>query len=171
MSARLKALRTLLKVRERQAASLQQAHDTARRELDAHREQLALAIDQEHAERAAEVRGHAALDALTRGAFTPHALRALDFRIEELKAAAQRALCQTRDGEASVARALARVDEAAAVMRLNDRRIERFREQLATLVREREEALEEQAEEETQETSTARYAARLRATAEEAANG
>ena len=62
-STRLKALKTLVRVRERQAAALQRAHDEARAQLASGREQLAAALEEEGARQAAEAAAHAELDA------------------------------------------------------------------------------------------------------------
>ncbi len=168
---RLKALKTLVRVRERQGAALARAHDDARSQLAGLREQLAEALAEESARHAAEEAAHAELDTLTRAPFTPDALRTLEFRIEERKAAAAQAQRRAREGAAAVARQEVAVAEAAQAVRVNERRIEGFREQIDTLVREREAAQEELAEEETEEAATARFVARLRAAAAEASHG
>ena len=165
-STRLKALRTLVRVRERQAAALQRTHAQATGQLAGGRELLEAALGEQASSHAAEAAARVELDALTRAPFTPEALRALDFRIEERQAAVQQALRQVRDREAAVLRLEAAVAEAAAAVRLNERRIEGFREQVERLLQEREAAQEELAEEETEEASTARFVARLRAAAE-----
>ena len=167
-NTRLKALKTLVRVRERQAAALERAHDDARAQLASCRDQLAAALEEEGARRAAEDAAHAELDTLTRAPFTPDALRTLEFRIEERKAAAAQAAQRARASEAAVERQEIAVGEAAQAVRLNERRIEGFREQVEILVREREAAQEELAEEETEEASTARFVARVRAAAAEA---
>ena len=164
-STRLKALKTLVRVRERQAAALQRAHDESRAQLASCHEQLAAALEEEGLRQAAETAAHGELDTLTRAPFTPDALRALEFRIEERKAAAVQAARRARDGEAAVQRQEAAVVEAATAVRLNERRIEGFRGQIEQLLREREAAQEELAEEETEEAATARFVARVRAAA------
>ena len=171
MSTRLKALRTLVRTRERQAAALKAALDQARGEHAIGQQRLAQAIEHERACTAAEAAGHADMDRLTRAAFTPEAQRAMAFRIEDLKAAAAQAARAVGDTREAVARLALGVEAAQAAVRRNEQRIEGFREQIEALQREREAALEEQAEEETEEASTARFVARTRAAAAEASHG
>ena len=170
-SIRQKALRTLVRVRERQAEALQKTLEQAQEEVAIGQQRVVEAVEHERACVAAEAAGRAELDALTQSPFTPQALRALGFRIDDLKAATAQAGKGVTLGREAVARLGLAVDTAQAAVRRNEQRIESFREEVAKIEREREATQEELAEEETEEASTARFVARKRESALEAPNG
>lgn len=171
MSAPVRALRTLVKVRKRQGERLEADLQAARRQLAECEDARKAAEGELAACRADEASARDERDALQNGAFTPHAMRALDFRIEDLKGATAQAEKQLAERHKAIDRQAAVVQGAQAALRRNDQRIEGFEQRIATILREREAAQEELAEEETEEAGTARFVARQRAQRQEAANG
>ena len=171
MNPQLKSLRLLVRVRKREGERLEAALGQARRDL-AQREREAIEAQDDHAACGTDIaRSHADLDAMMSAAFTPAAVRAHGFRVEDLKAAEARTLRNlVRGRQAAQQQALA-VDAAQAARRRNDQRIARFQERIDDLLRAREAAEEERAEEETEEASIARHVARTRAAREAAGHG
>jgi predicted nucleic acid-binding Zn-ribbon protein len=170
-AAPVKALRTLVKVRKRQGERLEADVQAARRQLAELEEARRAAEGELAACRADEAAARDERDALQNGAFTPHAMRALDFRIDDLKGATAQAEKALADSHKHVERQAAVVKTAQAAVRRNDQRIEGFEQRIATILRERDAAIEELAEEETEETGAARFVARQRAQRQEAAHG
>jgi len=171
VSAPVKALRTLVKVRKRQGERLA-AELTAAREALAGCEREREAAEGELAAcRADEANARDERDTLLRSSFTPHAVRALDFRIDDLKAATAQAEKTLAERRKAIERQAAVVLAAQAAVRRNDQRIEGFEERIAAILRARDAAQEELAEEETEETGAARFVARQREAREERAHG
>jgi predicted nucleic acid-binding Zn-ribbon protein len=115
---------------------------------------------------AAETTARGERDAMLNAAFTPAALRALDFRIDDLHAGSAQAEREVAERRAVVAKQSSAVAAAQAAIRRNEQRIQGFEDHVAMLLQEREAAIEEAAEEETEETSTARFVKRQRAARE-----
>lgn len=171
MSAPVKALRTLVKVRKRQGERLEAELVAARKQLAECEEARVTAEGELAACQADERAARDERDLLLRGAFTPHAVRALDFRIDDAKAATAQAERTLAERHKATERQQAVVHAAQAAVRRNDQRIESFEARIAAVLREREAAQEELAEEETEETGAARFVARQRAARQEAAHG
>ena len=170
-AAPVKALRTLVKVRKRQGERLEAEVQAARKQLAELEEARRTAEGELAACRQDERNARDERDALLRTSFTPYAVRAADFRIEDLKSATAQAEKALADSHKHVDRQAAVVKTAQAAVRRNDQRIEGFEQRIATILREREAAQEELAEEETEETGAARFVARQRAQRQEAAHG
>jgi len=162
-NSRLKALRTLVRVRERQGEVLAQAAQAAREQLSQAHEALEAANAQVRECEDAQAAGAGELDALTSAPFTTDALRALGFRLEDLKAAVVKAVQGVKNAQETVTRQEQAVAQACAAVRRNDQRLEGLRDQIDKVLQERLEHEEEQAEEESEEASTARFVARVRA--------
>jgi hypothetical protein len=168
MKTRLKSLRLLVGVRRREGERLESALAQARREL-AQREQEVADAQGEHAACTADTgQAHADLDAMMNGAFTPAAVRAHGFRVEDLKAAEARALRELGQRRLAAEQQAAAVGSAQAARRRNDQRVASFQERIDDLLRAHDAAQEERAEEETEEASIARHVARSRAAREAA---
>lgn len=171
MNTQLKSLRLLVRVRQREGERLEAALAQARRDL-AQREQEALEAQDDHAACGADIeRAHADLDAMMSVAFTPAAVRAHGFRVEDLKAAEARALRELAQRRQAAQQQAAAVGSAQAARRRNDQRIASFQERIDDLLRARDAAQEERAEEETEEASIARHVARTRAAREAVDHG
>lgn len=170
-AAPVKALRTLVKVRKRQGERLEAEVQAARKQLAELEEARQAAEGELAACRADEVTARDERDALLRTSFTPYAVRAADYRIEDLKGATAQAEKALADSHKHVERQAAVVKTAQAAVRRNDQRIESFEQRIATILRERDAAIEELAEEETEEAGAARFVARQRAQCQEAAHG
>lgn len=170
MKAQLKSLRLLVGVRKREGDRLEAALAQARRDL-AQREEDVARAQADLAARAADiVRADADFDAMQRTAFTPAAVRAHGFRVEDLQAAEARAVREVAErGKARELQAQA-LASARQAKRRNDQRIESFQSRIDELLREHDAAQEERAEEETEEASIARHVARTGA-AREAVHG
>jgi flagellar biosynthesis chaperone FliJ len=85
MKDRVKALRTLLRIRERRGEALERELAQARERLAKAEEEVAAAVESEAACAVAQREGAARLDACTRSAFTPDAMRSLDLSLDDLK--------------------------------------------------------------------------------------
>ncbi len=170
MKAQLKSLRLLVGVRRREGERLEAAVAQARRDL-AQREEDVARAQADLAARGADIaQADADFDAMQRTAFTPAAVRAHGFRVEDLQAAQARAARElTERGKARELQAQA-LASAQQAKRRNDQRIESFQTRIDDLLRQREAAQEERAEEETEEAAIARHVARTRAS-REAAHG
>jgi chromosome segregation ATPase len=170
MSAQIKALRSLVALRRRQGERLATALTQARRQL-AECEAREHAAQEDHAECVVnEAHANDDMDALMRKTFTPTALRALGFRIDDLKSATAMAHRKIAEQGQAVERQAQVVGAAQQAVSRNDQRISGFQEHLDHLLRLRDEAEQEREEEEVNETSTTRFVARQRV-AKEAANG
>jgi hypothetical protein len=167
MSAgQIKALRTLVKVRQRQGQRLEEALAGARRAL-AERDAEVEAATGELADRvAAEEAAIARRARLVDTAFTTDALRTFELLLDdacEQRTQAERGLAQRHQ---AAQRQAAAVAAAQVELRRNQERIERFEAQVETLLRKRDAAVEEAAEEETEEGAAARFVKRQRAARE-----
>ncbi len=171
MSSRLTAVRALAKIRERRGEPLMRALEQARAQLATRKDQLASATDHDRACAADEAAGHARLDALTSGVFTPDALIVMGMRLDDLKAVAQQASRGVNEAREAVERQQQAVESAHGLVRRHEQRLEAMREQVARLEREQAALMEEQADEEAEEASTARYVARTRAARAEVSHG
>lgn len=162
MSSVVKSLRALVSARKRQGARLEEALAEQRRQLAQRQAEAedSLALRDERVTH--ERQAHEDRDRLLGGPFTPAALKALDFTIQDLaaqSAQAEQALVRARSAVAQQEHAILAVQ---ADIRRNDQRVEGFNDRIAQLLREREQAIEEQAEEEAEETAAARFSARQR---------
>lgn len=166
MNNRLRSLRTIVRVRERQQTRLEEAL-SAQRALLAQRQ--AECDDADTHRRHCELRETGAAKqrrALLGGQFVAQQLMAMDLCLKSLAAVtaqAAQALAKSRQ-------ALDKQDDAVRAaqreVQRNDQRIESFKERIAALLREREYAAEEAVDEETGEAFTARLMARRRAAQE-----
>jgi hypothetical protein len=158
----VKSLRTLVGARRRQGQRLEEALAEQRRCLA---QRQAEAEDARARRDDGRSREQAARDERSRmmnQAFTPAALKALDFAIQDLAAQSAKAGQALVQAQAVVAQQQQAVVSVQAEIRRNDQRIESFDARIAQLLREREQAAEELAEEETEETGAARFSARQR---------
>jgi hypothetical protein len=171
MTDRVKALRTLLRIRERRGQAIERELVQAHARLAKAEQEVADAVESEATCASVQAGGEARLDACTRTAFTPDALRALDLRLADLKAATTQAGRALHERRTSSERARAPVEAARAALQRHEQRLQSLREQLARALREREAMQEEQAEEEAEEAAAGRHAARSRSTRAEAAHG
>lgn len=168
MTAQLKALRLLVRVRRREGERLEASLAQARRDL-AHRHQEAAQAADDCTRCTVDLaRTDEDLSRMMSGAFTPAAVRAHGFRVDDLKAAEQRAQRELRQRQLAVEQAIPVVQAAQAAKRRNDQRIARFQERIDDVLRAREAEQEERAEEEIEEAAIARHVARTRAAREAA---
>ena len=166
MNAPLKALRLLVSVRRREGERLEAAVAQARRELARRDEEVATAQADRAARAADIVQADADFDALQRTAFTPAAVRAHGFRQEDLQAAEARAARAVAERVKARELQVQALGAAQVAKRRNDQRIASFQARIDDLLLARATALEELAEEETEEASVARHVARTRAARE-----
>jgi chromosome segregation ATPase len=171
MKDRVKALRTLLRIRERRGEALERELAQARERLAKAEEEVAAAVESEAACAVAQREGEARLDACTRSAFTPDAMRSLDLSLDDLKSQTVQAGKALQERRAASQRARPPVNVARAALERHERRLKDLREQIAKALREREALQEEQAEEEAEEAAAGRYAARSRNARAEASHG
>jgi len=171
VKTQLKSLRLLVRVRKREGERLEAALAQARRDL-AQRQQEVLEAQDDHVARGADIdRAHADLDAMMNATFTPAAVRAHGFRVEDLKAAEARALRELGQRRQAAQQQATALGTAQAAKRRNDQRIASFQDRIDELLRANDAAQEERAEEETEEASIARHVARTRALREAVRHG
>jgi len=163
MTDKLRALRTLLRIRERRGEALERELAQAQERLAKAEDDVAAAVEAEAACASAQLEGEARLDACTRSAFTPDALRSLDLRLAELKAQAAQAGRTVQERRSAAQRARPPLNAARAALQRHEQRLKDLREQVAQALRERDALQEEQAEEEAEEAAAGRHAARSRA--------
>ncbi len=171
MTDRIRALRTLLRIRERRTEALERDLAQARARLAKAEQEVAEAVASEEACASAQADGEARMDALTRTTFTPDALRSFGLRVDEMKAATAQASRALGERRTAAQRAQQPVQAAHAAVERHQQRLQGLRDQVAQALREREARQEEQAEEEAEEAAAGRYAARLRAARAEARHG
>ena len=168
MKTRLRSLRTIVGVRERQQTRLEAAL-SAQRALMAEREAALAQSAAQHGQCAAiEQAATAQRGVLLDGHFMPQQLMALEWRLKSLvaeTAAAAKALARSQQ---ALEQQQAAVAAAQRVVRRNAQRIESYRERIASLLRDQDLAVEEAVDEETGEAFAARLMARRRAAREEA---
>lgn len=162
----IKSLKTLIKVRERQGKRLEEAVNEAKAQLKLREDELQNTI----AEHEQSIEDEKALGqerlTLQSSAFSPDDVRSLDFKIDDKKAQIKQLEKSVEERRKSVERHIPMVHQAQAAVRRNEQRIESFQERIKKVMNEREAAMEEVAEEETEEASTARFVARIRAAKE-----
>jgi chromosome segregation ATPase len=171
MTDRVKALRTLLRIRERRGEAFERELAQARARLAKAEQEVADALESEAACAAAQADGEARLDACTRNAFTPDMMRTLDLRLADLKSATAQAGRALHERRTASDKARPAVETARIALQRHEQRLQGLREQVAQALREREAAQEEQAEEEAEEAAAGRHAARSRASRAEAVHG
>lgn len=153
---RVKPLQVLVMMRERQIPKLEEAL-TAQQQLLAERQGEREEAQQRRDECAAlEDRARQDRLALIGGSFRPTALTALDHAIDTLATRTAQAAQTLSRSEA----ALRKQEQAVAAARTdvvrNQERINRFKERIDNLLKERERAVEESADEESEEGAAAR---------------
>lgn len=171
MTDRVKALRTLLRIRERRGQAIERELAQARARLAKAEQEADDALESEAACASAQAGGEARLDACTRSAFTLDALRVLDLRLADLKAATAQAGRALNERRAASERARLPVEAARVALQRHEQRLQDLRAQVAQALREREAMHEEQAEEEAEEAAAGRHATRSRTARAEAAHG
>jgi hypothetical protein len=159
----IKALRTIIGVRERHNTRLEESLVAAKvqlRELQVEVDQALSFLGQcQNNERSARDQR----DDLINHTFNPDKLIAFNFRVDALSgitADAAKTLEQRKAAVQSQEEVIANIQRE---IRRNLRRIDTFKDRIKTILREQEQLIEEAAEEETEETSTARFCARQRA--------
>jgi hypothetical protein len=162
----VKPLRTLIGVRQRQQERLEHT-------LKAHRSVLADGQTEASGAQAAKLdclnrerQNVAQREALLASGFTPDELVRIEHHQQTLAAATAQAAARVVKCEAAVAQQMQAVLLAQRDIRRNTQRIDGFKAQVDLLISAREQALEDGAEEEAEETSTARFCGRQRATKE-----
>jgi hypothetical protein len=167
----LRSLRTIVRVRERQQERLDEELKAQRNALVERQAEASEAcaqrddcIQQEHESRAQR-------DELFHGPFQPNQLIAMNHRIETYVANTAEAEKVLKKKELAVDRQQEMVVTAQREVRRNAQRIDSFKERIVKVLKDKEQADEDSAEEETEETSTARYCSRQRAAAKEAEYG
>jgi Bacterial type III secretion protein (HrpB7) len=158
----IRSLRTLVGVRRREGKRLEERLAQRTRELEERRaeDNEALAAREQSVQRGQDTRDER--EALLVGPFVADALIVSDFATHDRGvelAAADKVVGQTK---AALELAEKQVEAVRAEVRRNQQRVERFEERMAEVLREREYAIEEAAEEETTETAAARFGARQR---------
>lgn len=162
MSNVVKSLRTLVGARKRQGQRLEEALAEQRRCLAQRQAEMDEAVSLRDGSRSREQGARDERSQMMSRAFTPAALKALDFTIQDLAALSAKADQALVQAQAAVVQQEQAVAAVQAEIRRNEQRIESFDERIARLLREREQAAEELAEEETEETAAARFSARQR---------
>jgi len=170
MTDRVKALRTLLRIRERRTEALEAELAQARANLAKAEADVTAAMEEEATCAKTQADGEAGLDDLTRNAFTLDELQSLRLRVEEMKSATAQAGRAVGERRKVAERFQQPVATARAAVDRHLQRLQGLRDQVAEALREREAQQEEQAEEEAEEAAAGRYAARLRAARAEAAH-
>lgn len=163
---RIKSLRTLIAVWRRQQEHLEQM-------LSQQRRQLVQRGDEAQAARGA-LRGchqqesdhQAARQALLGGGFTPDALILLERHGQTLRDATAQAAKALHKAEQALEKQQALILSLQRDIRRGAQRMDSFHQQMARILSEREAAMEEAAEEETEETSASRFSRRQRAAGE-----
>lgn len=158
----VKSLRTLVSARKRQGQRLEDALAEQRRCLAQGQAEADDALAQRDDSRSREQGAREERSRMMNQAFTPAALKALDFTIQDLAVQSAKADQAVVQAQAAVVQQQQALVAVQAEIRRNDQRIESFDERIARLLREREQAAEELAEEETEETAAARFSARQR---------
>jgi chromosome segregation ATPase len=170
MSNVIKSLRSLVKARERRATRLEEELAQQRRLLDERRAAVSEAQAQHDESKASEQAARNERDVLMDSAFTPAALKALDFAIQDLVLQCAQAAQAVAKAQAAVVQQEQAIAALQAEISRNDQRRQSFRERIDKLLRERDQAAEEQADEEAEETAAARFSARQRQAREAAAH-
>ena len=165
---RVKPLRTLVGVRQRQAVRLDESLAQQRRLLGERQAEAADATAQRDDCSARRQQALAGREALLSRPFTPAALKALDFALQELAGQLAKAEQDLVRCDSALRQQEAAVLQVLADKRRNEQRIERFNDRIATALRERDEAAEELADEEAEETAAAKFGLRQRQARESA---
>jgi chromosome segregation ATPase len=169
MSNVIKSLRTLVGARKRQGTRLEEALAQQRRQLEQCEQDAATAANHRDDCLQREQQARDDRTQLISQAFTPAALKALEFSIQDLATQSAQSQQAVAQAQAAIVRQQQAVAAVQAEIRRNDQRIESFNERIERLLKERDQAVEEQAEEEAEETAAARFSARQRRAKEPAA--
>jgi Bacterial type III secretion protein (HrpB7) len=168
----VKALRTLVGVRRREATRLQARLAVERDALDQREAEVATAAAQRDAARAAEQAACEERAKLVCGPFTPATLRAMDFAVEDRVASVAQVDKALAASETMVLAQREAVRAVQADVQRNTERIERFEQRIAQALQKRDDEIEEATDEEAEETAAARFvAARRRSTGGESHHG
>jgi hypothetical protein len=162
----VKPLRTLVGVRKRQQERLEAALAEQRRLLAVRQAEAAQALDEARTCAERECSCRTERETLLASGFMPHQLITLQHHQDTLAAATAEANKLLKKREAAVTQQTQAVDVAQRETRRNAQRIDGFKAQIAKLLSAREQAQEDSAEEEAEETSTARFCGRQRAALE-----
>lgn len=165
-AATVKPLRTLVAVRKRQQERLEDSLKAQRQVLTERQAEASGAQSEKEACQEAERHNLAERDALLSCGFTPDKLIGLEHQQQTLARATAQADAQLKKCEAAVAQQTQAVLAVQRDIRRNAQRIDGFKAQINLLVSTRDQALEDSAEEEAEETSTARFCGRQRAAKE-----
>jgi hypothetical protein len=163
----IKALQTLIRVRERVADRLEQELVCRRERARECEQRLDQARAQNACAREAEAAARQNRLALISSSFTPAALRTLDFAIESCVVATAAAAKLVGSAEAAHLEAQSAVAEVQKAQHRNRQRMDRFKERIASALSERERAAEEALDEESEEAAASRQVARTRRCGEE----
>jgi hypothetical protein len=158
----IKSLRTLIKVRERRHKKLEEALVAAKVLLQERQTEVDNALNFLTQCQNNERSARSQRDDLVHRTFNPDKLIALDYRVEvlvEITVEANKALDQRNKALQMQHEAVAEVQRD---IRRNLQRIDSFKERIKSMMLEQELLIEEAAEEETEETSTARFCSRQR---------
>jgi hypothetical protein len=168
MSASLavKPLRTLVGVRKRQQERLETSLLEQRRVLAERQAEVDAAQTEVQQCLVRENDNQAERQALLGSGFTPDKLVTLEHRQQVLAQATALARQGLQKHEKAVEQQHEVIRNVQRDIRRNAQRIDTFKQQIATILREREQAQEDTAEEEAEETSTARFCGRQRAAKE-----
>jgi Bacterial type III secretion protein (HrpB7) len=162
----VRSLRTLIAVRKRQQERLEATLAEQRRTLDERQQQEQLARDELQRCLARERDSEVERDTLLSAGFQPTKLIQLEHHLQTLRGDTALATKDLQKCEQAVVQQQEVIAGVQREIRRNAQRGDRFREQVKVILSLRELALEEVGEEETEETSTARFCARQRAAKE-----
>lgn len=163
----VKALRTLVGVREREGKRIEDRLNVERGELkdrQAKAEEAASGVS--NAEAAEQAKRDERLQIIS-NAFTPHALRAVDYAIEDRVKEVAEAIKVANAAEAAVQSQQQVITEVQDALRRNEQRMEKFKERIEKSIKDRDQAIEDSTDEESEETAASRYVARRRKEAAE----
>jgi peptidoglycan hydrolase CwlO-like protein len=162
----VKPLRTLVAVRKRQQERLEDALKAQRQVLTERQAEASGAQAEKEACQEDERHNLAEREALLAGGFTPDKLIGLEHQQQTLVNATTHADARLKKCETAVAQQTQAVLAVQRDIRRNAQRIDGFKAQINLLISARDQALEASAEEEAEETSTARFYGRQRAAKE-----
>jgi chromosome segregation ATPase len=160
--SRIKSLRTIVDVRKRRQDRLEEDLSAQRRELLALEDAVVQAREQQQACVQQQAQAQKKRDDVLGSGFEPQTLIALDHRLKGLIAQTAQAGQQV---EARIKAVDKQNEKIAGLQReiwRNTQRIEGFKDQIKAIGRAQDAAEEERTDEESEETSTARFCARQR---------
>jgi Bacterial type III secretion protein (HrpB7) len=162
----VKPLRTLVAVRKRQQERLEDALKSQRQVLAERQAEAGGAQAEKEACQEAERHNLAERDVLLSCGFTPDKLIGLEHQQQTLANATMQGDARLKKCEEAVAQQTQAVLAVQRDIRRNAQRTDGFKAQINLLISARDQALEDSAEEEAEETSTARFCGRQRAAKE-----